>query len=96
MKRFLCILLATVSLSTAFAAQDRRPIRIQIRHADPYFVKGMMEGRGLTSPELSTALDFMGLPGQIGSIIDGIFKDGTFLVNAGDNSLWWIPNPKRR
>ncbi|MEQ1822801.1 MAG: hypothetical protein ABL949_09835 [Fimbriimonadaceae bacterium] len=96
MKRVVCILLATLSLSAAFAAQERRPIRIQIRHADPYFVKGMMEGRGLTSPELSTALDFMGLPGQIGNVIDSIFKDGTFLVNAGDNSLWWIPNSKGR
>lgn len=95
MRRIFTLFIATCVTCCAFSAQDRpKPIRIQIRHADPYFVKGMMEGRTLLSPELSTALDFMGLPGQVGSIIDSIFRDGTFLVNAGDNSLWWIPNQR--
>jgi hypothetical protein len=95
MKRVLLLVVASLVASSVLASQERaKPLRIQIRRADPYFVKGMLEGRGLTSPELSTALDFMGLPGQIVNVIDSLFKDGTFLVNAADNSLWWIPNPR--
>ncbi len=90
------LLLPTMLFLTAFASaaqvqETPRAFRIKVRHADPYFIKGMLEGQSLLSPELSTALNFMGLPGGAVNMIDKMFEGGTFIVNAADNSIWWIP-----
>jgi len=97
MKWAICILIAA---TTAMAAAQipritlrKQPIRIQVRHADPWAVKTMLEGGQIQSPELSTILALMGgqppAPGGNG----GLFPDGKFMVNPTDNSLWFIPNP---
>lgn len=89
------ILLAGLVLFAALAgaAQDtRKPIRIKIRHADPWFVKSMLEGRPVLSPEISTLLNGMGVPEGAVNMIDKIFENGIFMVNPADNSIWWIPN----
>ncbi len=71
-----------------------QPIQIRVRHADPWAIKTMLEGGQLRSPELSTILALMGGPppqGQTGG--NPLFPDGKFIVNPGDNSLWYVPNP---
>lgn len=89
------LLLAALVLFAALgqAAQEiRRPIVFHIRHADPWFVKGIIEGQGLLSPEISTILGGMGFPQGAINMIDKAFENGTFIVNPTDNSLIWIPN----
>ncbi len=82
----------------------RQPVQIKIRHADPWAVKTLLEGGELRHPELSTILALMGggqgqgqpgagAPGQGGNANNGLFPDGKFIVNPGDNTLWFIPNP---
>ncbi len=78
----------------ALAAQNTRtPFKIQIRHADPWAVKALLEGNSLRSPELST------LPGFAGIMSNGanaaqrqLLTDGFLVVNPTDNSLWYFPN----
>jgi len=92
MKKILVAALLGFS-ALGLAAQDtRQPIRIKVRHADPWFVKGMLEGRPLVSPELSTLLNGMGFPEGAVNMISKTFENGKFMVNPTDNSIWWIPN----
>jgi hypothetical protein len=97
MKRLLWIaLIFFAAFGSAAVQEDRKPIRIQIRHADPWYVKGMLEGQPLMSPEISTLLTTMGVPTGAVHMIDKMFEDGIFMVAPADNSLWWIPNRKGR
>jgi hypothetical protein len=92
MKKLLLAGLVFASAFTAAAQDTRQPIRIKVRHADPWFVKGMLEGRPLVSPELSTLLNGMGFPEGAVNMISKTFENGKFVVNPTDNSIWWIPN----
>lgn len=94
MKRALALLFLAVG--ALGAAQELpvptvRPIKIQVMHADPWFVVAMLEGRPVVSPEISTILGFMGVPPQAGQALNQLFK-GKFIVNAADNSIWFIPD----
>lgn len=88
--------LAAQSLPSQVPGASRRPIRIPIRHADPWFVKYALEGRSLVSPELSTIFNLMGAGGQAGSqaagSVNGLLEGGKLVVNPTDNSLWWFPD----
>lgn len=96
MKRLLILpLLLFAGLAMAQPVQDLKPIRIKVRHADPWFVKAMLEGQPMLSPEVSTLFNFMGLPSGAANMIDKMFEGGTFIVNAADNSIWWIPTKKQ-
>lgn len=66
-----------------------RPIRITIRHADPWFVVRMLEGVQVQFPELST-LQIPGLLAPPGGTGLALFK-GKFVVNPTDNSIWFYP-----
>lgn len=93
--RKLVVLVSALALSgLAFGQQYGRPVRFKVMHADPWMIKGILEGQVILSPELSTALSFMGAPPQAGNALNGLFKDGKFVVNATDNSLWWFPEIK--
>ena len=94
MKRVLLPSLVLLASFAGAAQVKQKAIRIQVRHADPWFVKAMLEGQTLFSPELSTVLGFMGLPTGAVNMIDKMFEGGTFIVNAADNSIWWIPTQK--
>ena len=90
-------LLCALSLAGAAVAQtvpQRTPVptRMEIRHADPWFVKAMLEGRGVVSPELSTVFGFMGFPPSTGDAVNALFKGGRLVVNPTDNSLWFFPD----
>jgi len=97
MKWGICIILAaTAAMATAQIPRitvRRQPIRIQIRHADPWAIKIMLEGGQIQSPELSTILALMGGQPPQSNGGNSLYPDGKFLVNPADNSLWFIPNP---
>lgn len=97
MKWGICILAGVMAASTVAQIPRitvrRQPIRIQIRHADPWAVKVMLEGGQLQSPELSTILALMGGQPPQSNGGNSLYADGKFIVNPGDNSLWFIPNP---
>ena len=92
MKKLLPVAFVLFASLGGAAQQARRPIVIQVRHADPYFVKGMLEGQSLLSPEISTLLTGIGLPQGAVNMIDKAFENGKFIVNPTDNSIIWIPN----
>ena len=69
----------------------RQPVRIQVRHADPWAIKTLLEGGQLQSPELSTILALMGSAPPANGNGTPLFPDGKFIVNPADNSLWFIP-----
>lgn len=96
MKHVLMLLLAFSALS-ASAQQvpptKRSPFRIAVRHADPWFVKAMLEGIPVTQPEHSSRPGFQGLGQQTGQAISSLLEGGRLIVNPTDNSLWWYPNP---
>ena len=83
-----------VVLSAAASAQ--RPIRIPVRHADPWAIKAMMEGQPIVSPELSQLLLLGGQTGAAAAVTAGanLLMDGILFVNPTDNSLWWYPAKK--
>lgn len=68
------------------------PVRITIRHADPWYVLAMIQGQPIVSPEMSTILGFAGLPQGMANAANSLFSGGRFLVNPTDNSLWFYPD----
>lgn len=94
MKVLFTLLLAGVT-AVVFAQQYGRPVRFKIYHADPWTVKALLEGQALLSPEMSTLLTSLGAPPQAGNTLNGLFKDGKFVINAADNSLYWFPEIKK-
>ncbi|MBX3117661.1 MAG: hypothetical protein KF784_01235 [Fimbriimonadaceae bacterium] len=68
------------------------PIKITIRHADPWFVVNMLQGIQVQFPELST----LGIPGLLNPPAGqglALFP-GKFIVNPTDNSIWYYPEQK--
>jgi hypothetical protein len=90
--------LATLSLllTAGLAAAQVQPVRIQIRHADPWLVKAMLEGLMVRSPEISSVIAIGGPNPITNGTGTPLIPNGTFMVNPADNSLWFIPNPPRR
>ncbi len=91
-----CAAVLSASGGTGRQTDNRVPIRLPIRHADPWAVKAMMEGSSITQPELSTILGVRGgamgrnaTNGQAGN--SPLLQDGFLVVNPTDNSLWWYP-----
>ncbi len=64
-------------------------IRLQVRHADPWFVVKMLEGATVQFPELST----LGIPGLLSPPSSGAkpLFPGKFVVNPTDNSILYYP-----
>ena len=96
MKWGICLILAaTAAMSLAQIPRitlRRQPVRIQVRNADPWAIKTMLEGGQIQSPELSTILALMGGQPPASNGGSPLFPDGKFVVNPADNSLWFIPN----
>lgn len=89
MKPFLAFLLVAV----AGASFAQSAIRIRIRHADPYMIMALLEGRRVKSPEVSKLVGLMGNQATPQGQANPLIKDGTFFVNPTDNSLWFVPKP---
>jgi len=89
--------IALPSTATKKQVDNRTPVRLAIRHADPWAVKAMLEGQSITQPELSTILGGQrGGPSGSGQNnrqggTSPLLKDGYLVVNPTDNSLWWYP-----
>lgn len=83
------ILLAGLS-----SAQEIRPFRIPIRHADPWMIKALLEGMPVRSPEMSTQPGFQGV-GQAANTAASLLKSGRLVVNPTDNSLWFYPDRRQ-
>jgi hypothetical protein len=98
--RFFLALLALAATTGVLAQQPSgfRPqaYRIPVRHADPWAIKFLLEGRDLVSPEISTVFAFMGVPPAAGDAINGLVRNGRLIVNPIDNSLWFYPDPVGR
>lgn len=102
MKSISALIVLALSAGTLLAAQvpgapqipnqPRRAIRIPVRHADPWFLKAILEGQPLVSPELSTIMGLFGAPPQAAGQVNGLLRNGTLLVNPNDNSLWFYPD----
>lgn len=102
MKPILSFSVLALSASALFAAQAptppqvpvpaKRAFRIPVRHADPWFLKGILEGQPLVSPELGTIMGLFGAPQQAAGQVNGLFQNGKILVNPTDNSLWFYPD----
>lgn len=103
MTKWICLGLGAVCFTVSFASggagrqsDNRVPVKLSIRHADPWAVKAMIEGGAITQPELSTILALRGgSAGRSGGSTQNnnspLLKDGFLVVNPTDNSLWWYP-----
>lgn len=89
------VLLAAIGLAVVASAQGTAPTprKLPIRHADPWFVKAMLEGTALRSPELGAILALAGgAPPAAAKGVGALFTGGHLIVNPTDNSLWFIPD----
>lgn len=84
----LAILGWLLAMTLSVSAQ---PVRLRIRHADPWMVKAMLEGQQVTAPEISTVWALNGMMPAAGQAVQNYFARGRFVVNAADNSLWFFP-----
>jgi len=101
-KPLLILFVAAFGITSALAAQspgqtqlprlERRAFRIPVRSADPWFLKSILEGQPLVSPELGTIMGLFGAPQQAAGQVNGLLQNGKILVNPTDNSLWFYPN----
>lgn len=83
-------------VSPAFSQTNDIPAyRLPIYHADPWFVKSMLEGAPVTFPEMSTLMNVGAFAQQaMQSAGTALFSSGRWVVNPTDNSLWFFPNKK--
>lgn len=91
MKAFAALLFCI--LATACFGQNRapEPLRFAVRHADPWMVKALLEGASIMQPELSTIWAIAG-QAQVPAAVNALFKNGRWVVNPTDNSLWFFPD----
>lgn len=98
----MCLAVASMCFSAALASGGKRqtdsrvPVKLPIRHADPWAVKAMIEGSSITQPELSTIMGVLGGTATTGANNrqggnSPLLQDGFLVVNPTDNSLWWYP-----
>lgn len=92
MKRFALALALSFAGVTAMAGDVPAPVKIPIRHADPWMVKAMLEGMAVRSPEMSTLPGFQGLGQNTANALSTFIRGGRLVVNPTDNSLWFFPD----
>jgi hypothetical protein len=91
MRRFFLLMPLLLCAGTAMADVPT-PVRIPIRHADPWMVKALLEGIAVKSPEMSTLPGFQGLGQNAANAAGGFLRGGSLRVNPTDNSLWFFPD----
>ena len=94
-------LVATVGLFAVLATSafcQARPIgdggvfRFQVLHGDPYLIKALLQGTQVMQPELSTLLNFAGVPDKDSDLITSLFGGpGRIVINPTDNSILFFP-----
>jgi hypothetical protein len=86
-------IIACLVFGFSVLAHAQEPIRLKIRHADPWFVKAMLEGTPVMSPELSLVALASGNTAAIGmAAAQNRIQNGFLIVDPADNSLWFVPN----
>jgi hypothetical protein len=65
-----------------------KPIRIPVRHADPWLIKALLEGQFVTMPEISTLM----MGPEVGNAVSSLLQGWRIVVNPTDNSLWLFPD----
>ncbi len=91
MKRLICALAALGVVLSGYAqtAPERTVIKFRVMHADPYLIVALLQGLNETSPEISTILNFAGVPT---TIPDGVLvPKGRIVVDPTDNSIIYMP-----
>lgn len=69
-----------------------RPVRIVVRHGDPWVIVSLLKGQSPPFSELSTLAWFLGgLPLEFGPSAGGIGPEGTYIVNPADNCIYFLP-----
>ncbi len=87
------LVILTLAVAACGFSQERKipaPIKIPVYHADPWFIVAMLDGRSVSSPEMSTILGFMGAPPEASQAFNRIFN-GKFVVSPADNAIWFFP-----
>lgn len=75
-----------------FAQTAVTPVKIKVRHADPWMLVALLQGQPVISPEISTLMGFMGMPAPPQTPGFGnLFPAGRVFVNPTDNSIWFVP-----
>ena len=78
-------------ICAAFAHSSVRPFKVVVRHADPYMIKAILDGRQVNAPEISTVF-WAGGSALLGATQTvALFQNGYWFVNPTDNSLWFVP-----
>lgn len=67
------------------------PVRIQVRHADPYAIVALLQGNSIPFPEISTLAIFGFQPPQGGRQGQGFVPEGSFVVDPATNAIWYLP-----
>ena len=94
MKRIALLLALSFAAVPAMASDVPAPIRIPVRHADPWMIKALLEGVAVTAPEMSTLPGFQGLGQNAANAVGSFIRGGRLVVNPTDNSLWFFPDRK--
>lgn len=90
--RTVIALILALAVGAATAQAAKKPIRIAVRHADPWALVALLEGRSLLSPEISTVMEFVGFPPPPVQGFGRLLPPGRLFVNPGDNSIWFVPD----
>lgn len=78
--------------SLGLAQSSVTPVKIKVRHADPWMLVALLQGQPVISPEISTLMGFMGMPAPPPTAGFGnLFPAGRIFVNPTDNSIWFVP-----
>jgi hypothetical protein len=90
--RRLPLLLGLLFATSVAMADVPAPIKIPVRHADPWMIKALLEGMAVQSPEMSSLPGFQGLGQNAGNAVGSFIRGGRLVVNPTDNSLWFFPD----
>jgi hypothetical protein len=91
MKQILALSLVLLSALAPCQDAELRPIRIRVRHADPWAVVAMLQGQPVMSPEISTVIGILGFPTPPSPGFGTLLPKGRLFINPGDNSIWFVP-----
>jgi hypothetical protein len=67
------------------------PVRMQVRHADPYAIVALLQGSSIPFPEISTLAVFGFQAPQASRQGQGFVPEGNFVVDPATNAIWYLP-----
>lgn len=91
--RTLLVLLAFGAATLASAQKPApTPVKIKVRHGDPWAIAALLQGQPLSQPEISTVLGFMGVPTPPVTGVGSLIQNGRIIINPADNSIYFTPD----